>query len=284
MAAGAILKELKSIRTTGNGLYKRFSHVSGVIGGEMTFSVYLPPQAEKGRVPALYFLSGLTCNDLNFAEKACAFRGAAIHGLALICPDTSPRHCKHEGDDAKWDFGKGAGFYVNATQAPWNEAYHMYDYVTKELPKVVEAELPVTGHKSVFGHSMGGHGALISFLKNPGAYQSVSAFAPICHPSVVPWGDKCFGNYLGPNKADWAAYDATELIAHYNGPKKEILIDQGDADSFLEQQLRPSDFVAAANAVQHPVQLRMQPGFDHGYFFIQAFIDDHLAFHAAALK
>ena len=205
------LKEISRNRVHG-GQQIRFQHQSAVLNCDMIFGVFLPPQAETGPVPVLYWLSGLTCNDENFAQKAGAQRLASELGLAIVCPDTSPRGTDLPGEHEDWDFGSGAGFYVNATQAPWSDHYNMYDYVNKELPALVEASLPVTDKRSVSGHSMGGHGALMCALKDPERYQSVSAFAPICHPSESPWGVKAFSHYLGDDRNDWLEWDATQLV------------------------------------------------------------------------
>ena len=247
--------------------------------------MYLPPQAAHSNVPALYWLSGLTCTDDNFRVKAGAQRYAAEHGIALIIPDTSPRGDSVPDVPEHYDLGQGAGFYVNAVQPPWDKHFRMYDYVVEELPHLVEMHLPlIPGVKSISGHSMGGHGALIAALKNPGAYRSVSAFAPICHPLNGAWGKGCFTAYLGENAALWEAYDATCLIqagAHL----PEILIDQGTADEFLvEGQLQPEAFQAACLQAEQPLSLRMQDGYDHSYHFIATFIGEHIAWHAKALR
>ncbi len=248
----------------------------------MNFSVYLPPQAERNRVPALYWLSGLTCTDENFVTKAGAQQFAAQYGLAIIAPDTSPRgdDVPDDPDDA-YDFGLGAGFYVNATQPPWDRHYHMYDYVVGELPEVV-AELAPTDpdRTAISGHSMGGHGALTIALKNPERYRSVSAFAPIASPTNCPWGRKALGNYLGDDETGWVEYDASKLIrtADVHIPMR---IDQGTSDAFLEEQLKPDLLQNAAAESGYPVDVRMQPDYDHSYFFIASFIGEHLAFHAS---
>ena len=259
-----------------------YRHGSEVLGCTMNFAVYLPPQAAHGPCPVLYWLSGLTCTEQNFITKAGAQRYAAEHGIAIVCPDTSPR-----GDDVAdaegYDLGKGAGFYVDATQAPWAAHYRMHDYVANELPALVEAHFPVTGARAISGHSMGGHGALVIALRNPGRYRSVSAFSPIVAPSQVPWGEKAFTAYLGDDRDAWKAYDATELVTS-SSEKLPILVDQGQADEFLETQLKPWLLQDAADAAGHPVYLRMQPGFDHSYYFIASFIGDHIAHHAKALK
>jgi S-formylglutathione hydrolase len=250
----------------------------------MKFSVYLPPQARAGQVPVLYYLSGLTCTEETFPIKGHAQQTASELGLMLVAPDTSPREPRLPGDAASWDFGQGAGFYVDATQAPWSANYRMYSYVTRELPEVVTANLPAKpGATGIFGHSMGGHGALTCALRNPSMYKSVSAFAPIAAPMQCPWGQKAFTNYLGENRETWREHDATELVARrpYPGP---ILIDQGTADPFLAEQLLPEKFRVAAESAGQDLTLRMQPGYDHGYYFIQTFMADHLRHHAAALE
>ena len=233
-------------------------------------------------VPVLTWLSGLTCTDDNFRVKAGAQRYAAEHGLALIIPDTSPRGEEVPDAADRYDLGQGAGFYVNATRRPWSKHYHMYDYVTRELPSLVEARLPVTDQRSVSGHSMGGHGALTCYLKNPGKYRSVSAFAPICHPSECSWGQKAFTNYLGEDRNVWAEHDASHLIGDAQ-EKLPLLIDQGTADEWLTEQLMPGALEQAAIASHHPLTLRMQEGYDHGYYFVATFIEDHLRHHARAL-
>ncbi|PWC47825.1 S-formylglutathione hydrolase [Azospirillum sp. TSA6c] len=277
------LTTLSETRVFG-GRLKRVRHQSAAVDCEMTFAIFLPPQVESGaKVPVFYWLSGLTCTDENFIQKAGAFRVAAELGLAIVAPDTSPRGEGVPGDpDNSWDFGLGAGFYVDATEEPWARHYRMHDYVTRELPALIEANYPVTDRRSVAGHSMGGHGALVCALKHPGFYKAVSAFAPIVNPAAVPWGEKAFGRYLGPDRDRWLEWDACALI-ETAGERLPILIDQGDRDGFLEAQLKPEALVAAAEAVGHPVTLRMQPGYDHSYFFISTFIEDHLRHHAAAL-
>jgi S-formylglutathione hydrolase len=259
-----------------------YRHRSAVLGCDMTFAIYLPPQAQDGPVPVLYWLSGLTCTEQNFITKAGAQRYAAEHGIAIVCPDTSPR-----GDDVAdadgYDLGKGAGFYVNATQAPWAAHYRMFDYVADELPALVEAHFPVTTARAISGHSMGGHGALVVALRRPGRYRSVSAFSPIVAPSQVPWGEKAFSAYLGDDRAAWKQYDACALIGTAS-EKLPVLVDQGEADEFLDAQLQPWRLKDAADAAGYPVYLRMQPGHDHSYYFIASFIGEHIAHHAAALR
>lgn len=278
------LKETSSAKCFG-GYVKTFTHNSPSLKCTMTFAAIIPPQAEDRKVPVLYWLSGLTCSEQNFITKAGAHKAAAEKGIMVICPDTSPRGVRVPGDDASWDFGLGAGFYVDATTEPWKHNYQMYTYVTSELREIVNQALPALPDKaSIFGHSMGGHGALVCALRNPGTYRSASAFAPICHPSKCPWGTKAFTGYLGDNKADWELYDATELAAKYAGPAQEFLIDQGTADKFLAEQLHPMDFVRACSENGSlRVTLREQQGYDHGYYFIATFVEDHIAFHARFL-
>ncbi|THF62985.1 S-formylglutathione hydrolase [Pseudothauera nasutitermitis] len=259
-----------------------YRHESKVLGCAMNFAVYLPPQAEKERLPVLYWLSGLTCTEQNFITKAGAQRYAAEHGILLVVPDTSPRG-DEVADAEGYDLGKGAGFYLNATQEPWARHYRMYDYIVEELPALVEANFPATAARAISGHSMGGHGALTIALKNPGRYRSVSAFSPIVAPTQVPWGEKAFTAYLGEDRASWKAWDATELVK--SAPEKlPLLIDQGEGDEFLASQLRPQLLQAAAEAAGHPLQLRLRPGYDHSYYFIASFIGEHVAHHARALR
>jgi S-formylglutathione hydrolase len=258
-----------------------YRHRSSVLDCAMQFAVYLPPAAASRAVPVLYWLSGLTCTEQNFITKAGAQRYAAEHGVALVVPDTSPRG-EDVADADSYDLGKGAGFYLNATAAPWSRHYRMYDYIVEELPALIEAQFPVTGARAISGHSMGGHGALVIALKNPGRYRSVSAFSPIVAPSQVPWGEKAFSAYLGNEREAWKAYDATELVK-LASEKLPLLIDQGGADEFLQTQLLPEVFKQAADAVAYPLTLRMQPGYDHSYYFVASFIGEHIAHHAAAL-
>ena len=277
--------EIVSSNKSFGGWHKRYRHRSSSLNCDMVFAVYLPPQAEQGaKLPVLYWLSGLTCTDENFMQKAGAQRMAAELGLIIIAPDTSPRG-EGVADDANgaYDFGLGAGFYVNATQEPFARHYRMYDYVVQELPTLIEANFPVSDKRGIAGHSMGGHGALICALKNPGHYQSVSAFSPISNPMNCPWGEKAFSLYLGEERSRWREWDASVLIAEAS-EKLPILVDQGDCDDFLEGQLKPQALQAAAKAAAHPLTLRMQPGYDHSYYFIASFIDDHLRHHAAALR
>ena len=259
-----------------------YRHRSEVLGCDMTVGVYLPPQVEQGPCPVLYWLSGLTCTEQNFITKAGAQRYAAEHGIILVAPDTSPRG-EDVADAEGYDLGKGAGFYVNATQAPWASHYRMYDYIVDELPAWVEADPMASDRRAISGHSMGGHGALTIALKNPGRYRSVSAFSPIVAPTQVPWGQKAFAAYLGDDREAWKVWDTVELIRQAREPLP-LLVDQGDADEFLQGQLKPELLQAAAAEAGHPLTLRMQPGYDHSYYFIASFIGDHIAHHAAALK
>lgn len=265
------------------GWQETWQHESEATGTTMTFGVYLPPQAEDESCPVVYWLSGLTCTHENFVHKAGAQRYAAELGLILVCPDTSPRGANLPGEDDDWDFGSGAGFYLNATQEPWSRHYRMYDYVLEELPQRVKQLFPCNGKAAISGHSMGGHGALVLGLRNPDRYQSISAFAPISAPSECPWGQKAFGHYLGENPQDWQEYDAHLLLAkpHHRRP---ILVDQGLADEFLKVQLQPEKLEEAAEACDYPLTLRYQPGYDHSYFFIASFIGVHLAWHARHLE
>ncbi|MDQ3270376.1 MAG: S-formylglutathione hydrolase [Pseudomonadota bacterium] len=265
-----------------NGRQQTWQHPSLVLGCPMRFAVYLPPQAEHGSCPVLYWLSGLTCTEQNFIAKAGAQRYAAHHGLILVAPDTSPR-----GDgvaDAEGrDLGLGAGFYLNATQAPWARHYQMHDYVVEELPALIDAHFPTSTARAISGHSMGGHGALVVALRNPGRYRSVSAFSPIVAPSQVPWGEKAFAAYLGADREAWRAWDATQLLPLAR-ERLPLLIDQGADDEFLAEQLRPELLQAACDKAGHPLQLRMRAGYDHSYYFVASFIGEHIAHHAQALK
>lgn len=277
------MQKIESVKESG-GYLNRYQHPSDSCHCRMTFSVYLPPQAEQTAVPALYWLSGLTCSDDNFRVKAGAQRYAAELGLALIIPDTSPRGADVPDAAGRYDLGQGAGFYVNATRQPWSKHYHMYDYVVSELPALIEANLPVIpGLKSIAGHSMGGHGALICALKNAGAYRSVSAFAPICNPVQCSWGETCFGAYLGDERTGWEAWDATCLIRS-GAVLPPTLVDQGTADEFLADQLYPQNLEAACAARELPLTLRLQQGYDHSYHFIATFIGEHLRWHAEQLR
>jgi S-formylglutathione hydrolase len=277
------MERVERIREFG-GWLDRYRHASTSCHCDMSFSVFLPPQAVNNRVPAVYWLSGLTCTDDNFRVKAGAQRYAAEFGLALVVPDTSPRGADVPDVKDRYDLGQGAGFYVNATRAPWSTHYHMYDYVTRELPALVEAGLPlIAGVKSVTGHSMGGHGALICALKNPGKYESLSAFAPISSPTRCPWGEKAFSGYLGADREAWRAYDAT-LLAAGSDWRSEVLVDQGTGDDFLHQQLKPELLQEAFAAAGIPLTLRYQAGYDHSYYFMASFMAEHIAHHAKLLN
>jgi S-formylglutathione hydrolase len=270
------------------GVQRFYNHASSAIGLTMRFSVYLPPQALAGeRVPALLFLAGLTCTEETFMTKAGAQRRASELGIALIAPDTSPRGAGVPGESDAWDFGVGAGFYVDAVQAPWSRHYRMETYITQELLTIIGAQLPIDPKRlGLSGHSMGGHGALTLALRHPELFKSVSAFAPICAPSLCPWGQKAFAGYLGDDRATWVQHDATALMAAVDNARypQGILIDQGLADKFLDVQLHPHLFQAACQSVGQPLTLRLHAGYDHGYYFISTFINDHLDNHAHILK
>jgi len=260
-----------------------YSHESTTCNGPMAFSVYVPPHETGARLPVLYYLSGLTCNEEVFPTKAGAQRVAAELGLVLVAPDTSPRDTGIPGATEDWDFGEGAGFYVDATEAPWSERFRMHSYVTHELPLVMAEHFPVDPERTgIFGHSMGGHGALSIALNNRDAYHSVSAFAPIVAPTQVPWGKKALPRFLGDDQDAWKRYDACELVARQTFDGK-ILIDQGMSDQFLEEQLQPERFEQACADAAQALEIRRHPGYDHGYYFIQTFVEDHLRHHAAAL-
>lgn len=261
-----------------------YSHASTEIGAEMKFSVFVPPNGPARPRPALYFLAGLTCTEETFMIKANALRRAAELGLVLVAPDTSPRGLGLPGEDDSWDFGTGAGFYLDAEAEPWRQNYRMYSYVTRELPALVEANFPVdAARRGIFGHSMGGHGALVIALRTPQAYRSASAFAPICNPVDVPWGEKAFGNYLGPDRSRWAEWDASELLKRGSRFPGSLLVDQGLEDQFLATQLRPDSLEAAAASSGQELVLRRHGRYDHSYWFIQSFIEDHLKWHADRL-
>lgn len=272
-----------SVNKSFGGWHKQYSHHSNALNCEMRFAIYLPPQASSGeKVPVLYWLSGLTCSDENFMQKAGALRMAAELGIAIVAPDTSPRGAD-VADDEGYDLGQGAGFYVNATQAPWNRHYHMYDYVVDELPKLIESMFPVSDKRSIAGHSMGGHGALVIALRNSDAYQSVSAFSPISNPINSPWGKKVFTAYLGRDMATWSEYDASVLMRQAKN-LVPALVDQGDGDNFLVEQLKPEMLEAAAGVSGYPLELNIREGYDHSYYFISSFIENHLRFHAEHLS
>jgi len=264
-----------------------YEHASTTLGCTMRFAVYLPPQAQTQtqtqarKLPVLYWLSGLTCNEQNFITKAGAQRYAAEHGVILVAPDTSPRGDQVADADG-YDLGKGAGFYVNATQAPWSSHYRMHDYVVDELPALVQANFPATEARAISGHSMGGHGALVIALRNPGRYRSVSAFSPIVAPSQVPWGRKALAAYLGDDREAWKQWDAVALLGGAS-ERLPLLVEQGGDDEFLDPQLRPQLLQQACEQAGHPLQLRIRPGYDHSYYFIASFIGEHIAHHAKAL-
>ncbi len=272
--------EISAVKSFG-GWLKRYKHQSHTLGCDMIFAIYLPPQAATEKVPVLWWLSGLTCNDENFMQKAGAQRVAAELGIAIVCSDTSPRGLQLPGDSDAYDFGVGAGFYLNATQAPWANHYHMYDYVATELPEIIAEQFPVNGREAISGHSMGGHGALVLGLRQPGRYTSISAFSPIVNPSNSPWGQKAFTGYLGSDRNTWANYDACELVIQGKS-KQELFVDQGSADNFLTQQLKPELLIAACEKAQHPLVYQSRDGYDHSYFF--TFIEEHLRYHAHFLS
>lgn len=263
------------------GWQQRWRHQSAVLNCPMTFSIYLPEPHGDAPPPVVWFLAGLTCNDENFTTKAGAQRVAAELGIVLVMPDTSPRGDAVADDDA-YDLGKGAGFYLNATREPWAAHYRMYDYLRDELPALIRSHFTVGERESIFGHSMGGHGALVMALKNPGRFRSVSAFAPIVNPAAVPWGEKAFSAYLGDDRAAWQAWDSCALMENADA-MLPTLVDQGESDNFLEGQLKPERLAAVAKAKGWPLELRMQPGYDHSYYFIASFVEDHLRFHAQHL-
>lgn len=275
--------ETLKLNASFGGVQGMYRHESKVCGGPMELSVYVPPNADSA--PVVYYLSGLTCTAENFTTKAGFQRVASELGLIVVAPDTSPRGTGYPGEDDNWDFGTGAGFYVDATQAPWSQRYRMYSYVTEELPALIDQAFPTRGesHRSIFGHSMGGHGALVVGLREPDRWKSISAFAPIVAPTQVPWGHKAFGGYLGEDREAWKAYDATELVKSRQHTQT-ILIDQGRADGFLEEQLRPEIFAEACEANGQKLELRMHDDYDHSYYFIATFVEDHLRHHARCLE
>jgi S-formylglutathione hydrolase len=264
------------------GRQEVWQHASAALACAMRFAIFLPAQARRGeRCPVLYWLSGLTCTEQNFITKAGAQAHAARHGFIVVAPDTSPRGLG-VADDPAYDLGQGAGFYLNASQAPWSAHYRMQDYIADELPALVERHFAASTSRGIFGHSMGGHGALVTAMRRPGRYRSVSAFSPIVAPSRVPWGEKAFAAYLGTDRAAWKAWDAVELVKTA-GERLPILVDQGDADEFLERELRPDLLRRACEAAGHPLTLRMHSGYDHSYYFIASFLADHFAHHARTL-
>jgi S-formylglutathione hydrolase len=267
-----------------DGWHKQYSHQSKRLNCTMRFAIYLPPQAiSKNKVPVIYWLSGLTCNDENFMQKAGALRIAAELGVAIVAPDTSPRGEDVPDDiNQAYDFGLGAGFYLNATEPPWNKHYQMYDYVVSELPALIEANFPVNTQRAISGHSMGGHGALVIALRNAVLYQSVTAFSPICNPKNCDWGRKAFNGYLGTDPAAWGLYDATELMEETTA-KIPMMIEQGTSDDFLVDQLKPEALITAAQKKNYPLTFNMAEGYDHSYYFISTYIEKHLRFHAVHL-
>lgn len=272
-----------SVNKSFGGWHKQYSHLSKALNCVMRFAIYLPPQASNGKkVPTLYWLSGLTCTDENFMQKSGVQRIAAELGIAIVAPDTSPRG-EEVANDEGYDLGQGAGFYLNATQAPWNRHYKMYDYVVNELPKLIESAFPVTDKRAIAGHSMGGHGALTIAMRNPDLYSSVSAFSPISNPMNCPWGQKAFTAYLGDDKATWQNHDASELMRRATQfvPAK---VDQGTSDDFLIEQLKPEVLTAAAKASGYPLEIGLHEGYDHSYYFIASFIEEHMHFHATHLN
>ena len=282
-----MILELISAHACFGGVQRFYRHASGAIGLPMQFGLYLPPQALQGqRVPVLFYLAGLTCSEETFAIKAGAQQHAARLGLAILTPDTSPRNTDLDEANAAWDFGEAASFYLDASERPWSAAWQMETYITQELPSLLAHHLPIdTDRMGVLGHSMGGHGALTLALRHPGLFKSLSALAPICAPTQCPWGEKAFSGYLGPDRTAWLAHDASALMAEYPVPPypQGILIDQGLADKFLPTQLHPDKFEAACAQIGQPLSLRRHEGYDHGYYFIQSFVADHLAHHARTL-
>jgi len=265
------------------GTHGVYTHASHACASNMKFSVYQPSGAKKGKVPVVFLLAGLECNEQTFAMKAGAHRIASELGLILVMPDTSPRETPYPGDDASWDFGTAASFYVDATRDPWSASYRMHTYVTRELPALVREHFPANKDMmGIMGHSMGGHGALVAALKNPGLYESVSAFAPICAPTQCPWGQKAFAGYFGEDPDAWKEWDATELVARVQ-LGFPLRIDQGTTDKFLERELKPELFRAACAASGQALELHMREGYDHSYYFIGTFLEEHLRYHAARL-
>jgi S-formylglutathione hydrolase len=285
----SLLEEIGSNLSFG-GQQLRYRHHSNILNCDMTFSIYLPPQAKQAPVPVLYWLSGLTCSDENFVTKAGAQQHAAEYGIAIVCPDTSPRgEGVPDDEESAYDFGLGAGFYINATEQPWATHYQMYDYVVEELPALINAEFPVDGSKvAISGHSMGGHGALTVALKNPERYCSVSAFSPICSPINCPWGQKALSKYIGDeSQGHWNSQDTVELVKTADDQLKQsmpVLVDQGDADNFLAEQLNTQLLIDTAEQEGFPMRIRFQSGYDHSYFFIASLIGEHIRFHSNYLR
>jgi S-formylglutathione hydrolase len=287
--SNSLLEEIGSNLSFG-GQQLRYRHHSNILNCDMTFSIYLPPQAKQAPVPVLYWLSGLTCSDENFVTKAGAQQHAAEYGIAIVCPDTSPRgEGVPDDEESAYDFGLGAGFYINATEEPWATHYQMYDYVVEELPALINAEFPVDGSKvAISGHSMGGHGALTVALKNPERYCSVSAFSPICSPINCPWGQKALSKYIGDeSQGHWNSQDTVELVKTADDQLKQsmpVLVDQGDADNFLAEQLNTQLLIDTAEQEGFPMRIRFQSGYDHSYFFIASLIGEHIRFHSNYLR
>ncbi|CAO3622179.1 unnamed protein product [Cunninghamella echinulata] len=281
------LKELSRNKVFDGNLIK-YEHTFNELECDMKFNIFLPKEAQHHSVPAIYFLSGLTCTEDNFIQKSGAIAEAAKHGIALIAPDTSPRGVSIEGDSDSWDFGTGAGFYLDATSSKWAKHYRMYSYITKELPNLINNQLPIDGSRvSIMGHSMGGHGALTIYIKNPTEYKTVSAFSPIANPINCPWGQKAFSNYLGSdNKDQWKKYDTVELLKEYKNLNADVLIDVGTSDNFLERELKIDTLKQTVDALGYTSKwnIRYQEGYDHSYFFISTFIIDHIQHHAKYLK
>ena len=277
--------EIKSEQKSFGGIQGVYTHQSSIVSGEMEFSVFMPPKASDTKVPVLYYLSGLTCTQDNVTTKGGFQRLASQLGIAIVCPDTSPRSTPsgtdYPGQDDSYDFGSGAGFYVDASEEPWSQTYKMYSYVVEELPALIADNFPIDTAKSgIFGHSMGGHGALTIGLKNSDKYRSISAFSPIVAPSQVPWGQKALAGYLGDNRQSWKAYDAVELIKAGHKSDSSILIDQGLGDNFYKEQLKPELFGAACKEAGQAVEIRLHEGYDHSYYFISTYMEDHLRHHA----
>lgn len=278
------LKKVSENKVFG-GSIRQYAFHSESLNSVTRFAVFLPPNAsDDSPVPVVYWLSGLTCTDENFMQKSGALRIAAELGIAIVAPDTSPRGDNVPDDPhGAYDFGLGAGFYLNATQAPYNQHFHMYDFVVNELPQVIEAHFPVNSKRGISGHSMGGHGALVVALRNPASYRSVTAFSPIANPSEVPWGKKAFSNYLGDDKQQWLLYDTCHLLSKFSDSSDNpipALVDQGDQDNFLDEQLSTSILIKVVAETKYPMQVRMQEGYNHSYYFISTFIEEHLRFHA----
>ncbi|CAO3647002.1 unnamed protein product [Cunninghamella blakesleeana] len=280
------LNELSRNKVFGGNLIK-YEHGSNELECNMKFNIFLPKEAQHHSVPAIYFLSGLTCTEDNFIQKSGAIAEAAKHGIALIAPDTSPRGVSIEGDNDSWDFGTGAGFYLDATAPKWDKHYRMYSYITKELPTLINDQLPIDGSRvSIMGHSMGGHGALTIYIKNPTEYKTVSAFSPIANPINCPWGKKAFSGYLGDDQEQWKKYDTVELLKEYKNLNVDVLVDVGTADNFLERELKIDTLKQTVDALGYSSKwnIRYQEGYDHSYFFISTFIADHIQHHVKYLK